>query len=203
MKIIPIFLWKLTLKQDDMSLDIQKKNIFILSLLTTLCALVWIYTLNIIGIKISELRLVQDKQNSSNAKQAQITVIENELIRYNITIDKILSVLPSNNNFLAFIAFLESSAASNSVALKIDFDDSDKKGIKTPQDNTVKKDNKVVFALELNGRRNDVIKAISQIETDQYFVNFEKVDYLSRSDDASLATAKLKGAVYVHSDFKR
>ena len=185
-----------------MSLNSNKNNLVLLSVITIISAVVWVYILNITYNKISKLHSIKTGQDQQKNKNQQIAEIKNQFLQHNTSIDDVLSILPSNDNFLSFIKFLESTAIANNTTINIDFDNSDEKGAKVQSQSKPIKDNKVDFMLELNGNKNDLINTISQIEKGKYFIDFKTINYISRSDDNSLATAKSQGVVYVKNNFE-
>lgn len=180
----------------------QKNNLAVLSALVIAGALIWVYTINIVYTRINELRQNEAKQAQENQKTQQIAEIKNRLAQYNTTVETVISMLPDNDSFLSLVSFWESTALANNAAIKIDFEDPLKQGAKAPTQ-TQTENNKVDFTLELNGSQNDLISAISQIEKGRYFIDFKKINYVSRSDDGSMATAKLQGSVYVKNNFEK
>lgn len=176
----------------------------ILLAITTVCAAaLWVATVNFVSKKISQVRSVKNELAKLQDVNRQTATINKQLLKNNITIDELLTVLPSNENFILLVNFIETIAAANSVTLKLDFDGSRSKGVKPSLQKPNEKGNKITFGAELSGSQSNLIAAIGQIENGKYFIDFNKIDYISLSDDGALASTKLQGVIYVKSGFEK
>lgn len=181
----------------------NKKNLIWLLIMTIGVAALWVATVSIVYKKISQVRSVNNELAKQEDVNRQTATVNKQLLKNNVTVDELLTILPSTENFILFVNFIEGIAAANTVALKLDFDGSKSKGVKPAAPKLSEKSNKITFGAELNGSQNNLIAAIGQIENGKYFIDFNKIDYISLSDDGGLSNVKLQGVVYVKSGFEK
>lgn len=180
-----------------------KKNLGLLLAVAIAAAALWVATVNYVYKTIAQVRSVNNELTKIQDINRQNETINKQLLKYNTTVDEVLTALPNNENFILFVNFIETTAATNAVTLKLDFDGSKNKGVKPSSPKPNEKGNKISFGAELSGSKDNLIAAIGQIENGKYFIDFNKIDYISLSDDGGLASVKLQGVIYVRSGFEK
>lgn len=181
-------------------MKLNNKSTIALTILVLLCALLWLLTVNVTYSKIRQTNQTQNTKSQDSLKRQQLKKISTKLMQNNITIDDVLTVLPDNNNFMQFVDFIENAGVQNNAQVILDFDNSTQKGAKKSKITT---GNKVEFIIQIIGGEEDVLNTIDQIENGKYFVEINKVDFISRSQDSTLANAKVEGNIYVKNGFKK
>ena len=182
----------------------MKKNIIISLGLFIITVSIWATSL----LKLSKNNFVLEQINQSidqkiNERKYSKQIID-VLNKNNLSVDQLSYSLPDNSNFQDFVSLLESSASNNSTEIVIDFEsNSNNKTVSKNISQNKTGKNYIDLTIELNVSSNEVDKSLKDIEGGIYFIEFSKLNYISRSDDSSLATIKAQRKVYVDKQFKQ
>lgn len=174
---------------------------FVYFIITTLA---WVLSLLILNNKNITLGKLNQNINQKISQEKYINQITDTIENNNMNFELINLSLPDNTNFQNFVSYIEDCANNNATEVVIDFEStSNNKSVSKTINQAKAGKNYVNLIIELNGSSSNVVKSLKEIEGGIYFVEFSKLNYISRSDDNSLATLKAQGKVYVDKQFKQ